>query len=266
LDARPFYGSEAWEEPVSNTFSEVPPDYGLACDCVHVWFTRIGRRWTDIQVIAQHLSLAERERAEGFHFRMDAERHVVGRALARMLLGHLLGVIPRELCFKYNTFGKPLLSQWQNQRRIAFNISHSGELVLVALAADREVGVDVEQIDEKTEIDAIAERFFSDREQAELARLPADRRRHAAFCCWSRKEAFVKARGDGLSLKLDQFDVSLRACDPEVQLATRPDPAEAGRWAIRHLDIDPAYAAAVAAEGRNWRPETLEWRPASPVP
>ena len=103
--------------------------------------------------------------------------------------------------------------------------------------------------------------FFSDQEQAELACLPADRRRHAVFCCWSRKEAFVKARGEGLFLKLDQFDVSLRPGDPKVQLATRPDAAEAGRWAIRHLDIDPTYAAAVAAEGRNWRLETLEFVP-----
>jgi 4'-phosphopantetheinyl transferase len=241
-------------------FSKVPRDYGLARDEVHVWFTRI--RWPSIRIqeIARHLSTAEREKVERFHFQMDAERHVVGRALARMLLGHLLGVTPRDLHFRYNSFGKPLLRQSQNERRIAFNISHSGKLVLIALAADREIGVDVEQIDEKTEIDAVAGRFFSDQEQADLARLPPDRRRHAFFCCWSRKEAFVKATGEGLSLKLDQFDVSLRPGEPEVQLTMRPDPAEAGRWAIRHLDIDPAHAAAVAAEGRNWRLETLEWR------
>jgi 4'-phosphopantetheinyl transferase len=121
--------------------------------------------------------------------------------------------------------------------------------------------VDVERVRDGLELEAIAKRFFSSGEQADLAALPSGQRRNAFFRCWCRKEAFMKARGEGLSLPLNRFDVSLRPGEPAVLLATRPDAVEASRWVIRDLDVGPGHKAAVVVEGSGCRLKTLEWRP-----
>jgi 4'-phosphopantetheinyl transferase len=251
--------AELWD-----SLSEVPKDYAISDDEVHVWLARVGLPAKHILMLADILSPEERQKAERFHFQVDRERHVVGRALVRITMGRLLDRRPDNFRFRYNKFGKPCLADDANERGLQFNVSHSGELILVALAANRRIGVDVERIREDLRIEGIAGRFFSSREQADLAALPADLRHDAFFRCWSQKEAFIKARGEGLSLPLDSFDVTLRPTEPPALLETRPDPVEASRWVIRGLDVGPGHTAALAVEGTGWRLETMQWRPGPP--
>ena len=169
-----------------------------------------------------------------------------------------MGEAPDRLQFEYNAFGKPGLAL-QLAPRLQFNISHSGEWILIALSIERGVGVDVERMREDMATKEIAARFFSPNECRELAALPDDMECAAFFACWTRKEAYLKARGDGLSLALDQFDVAFVPGAQPRLLETRHDPAEVRRWALRALHPGRGYAAALAAEGFNWRLKCWDW-------
>lgn len=236
----------------------VPKGYAVTRRDVHVWVKRLGSPGAHIRALREILSLDERRKAERFYFPADRERHVVGRALTRILLGDLLAIAPDEIQFCYNDFGKPSVAPAQNGADFQFNISHSGDVILIAVAARRAVGIDVEQIREDLEVDAVAARFFSTREKDDLASLPPGQRRAAFFACWSRKEALIKAAGFGLPQYLDRFDLSMKPDEPAILLRTRPDPAEVRRWAIRDLDIGPGYKAALAVEGSCWELKTID--------
>jgi 4'-phosphopantetheinyl transferase len=134
---------------------------------------------------------------------------------------------------------------------IDFNLSHSGDFALIAVARDHKVGVDVEHFRLDLEIEKIARRFFSEAETAELMNLPSEQRNTGYFNCWARKEAYIKAHGLGLSLPLDSFDVSLTPNEPALLRSTRPDETTASRWTLLSLDVHPEYAGAVAVDGRD---------------
>ena len=168
-----------------------------------------------------------------------------------MLLGRYLGVPPETLSFDYGPFGKPRLTGLKTP--LQFNASHSGHILLIAIMLDRAIGIDVERIRSNLSVLDIAERFFSPLERAALAALPETLRTNAFFDCWTRKEAYIKARGEGLSLPLNGFDVSFLPGEPAQLLATRPDAAEASRWRLRELDVADGYKAALAVEGAQWR-------------
>jgi 4'-phosphopantetheinyl transferase len=218
---------------------EVPQNYAITHDEVHVWRTCTGWRSGQISAVTGILSPDELRKAERFRLEADYERHVIGRALTRIALGRLLDRAPATLRFRYNDFGKPRLADVADECRLGFNISHSGELVLVALSAQRAIGVDVEFSRKNLNVEEIAAHFFSALEHATLMALPSAQRPDAFFRCWTRKEAFIKARGEGLSLPLNGFDVTLRPNEPPMLLATRPDAVEAGRWVIRELEVGP---------------------------
>jgi 4'-phosphopantetheinyl transferase len=238
----------------------VPHDYSVAADEVHVW--RIVLDWplTRIEAMTSLLSADERQKAARFHFAQDRVRSIVGRGALRALLARCARTEPKQLCFDYDSFGKPHLAKNFSDRPWQFNISHSGNLVLIALTIGRAIGVDVEKIRSDLETEQVAARFFSPSERRALQSVPEHLRFGAFFDCWTRKEAYVKAIGGGLSLPLDQFDVSLRPEEVARLLATRPDPAEAGRWAIQALDVGADYRAAVAVEGTDWRLRMWDWR------
>src|SRR5208283_4072463 len=130
---------------------------------------------------------------------------------------------------------------------------------LYAVTRGREIGIDLEFIRCDLEVEQIAERFFSRSEIATLRAVPTDLQKYAFFLCWTRKEAYIKARGEGLSLPLDQFDVSLIPGEPAELLGTRPDSDEALRWDLRELAVAPGYVGAVAAEGRGWSLSCSQW-------
>jgi 4'-phosphopantetheinyl transferase len=198
------------------------------------------------------LAPEELGRSRRFHFAPDLRRYVYGRGLLRWLLGAYLDLDPARVQFVCSAHGKPELApalvENLAKRRLHFNLSHSGSRVLLAFAWERHIGVDVEQVRHDIEVEQIAGRFFSRAEQDALQSLESASRIPAFFRCWTRKEAYVKAKGQGLALPLDQFDVSLLPGEPAALLATRPDAGEATRWALHGLEAGPEYAAAVAVE------------------
>jgi 4'-phosphopantetheinyl transferase len=199
------------------------------------------------------LSADEWARAARFRFAIDRQRFVVSRGLLRMILASYLATEPKDLNFSYSGKDKPSLAAAQSGSGVEFNISHSGGIVLLAFARAREVGVDVEQVRSDFEIDAIANRFFSAQERQQLAALPQEERFAAFFRCWTRKEAYIKATGDGLSLPLHQFDVSIAPEHSDALIATRPDRSEAALWLLREVPAEKGYVAALCVRGRDWK-------------
>jgi medium-chain acyl-[acyl-carrier-protein] hydrolase len=235
--------------PSSEVASTAPP---LRDDVVHVWQVRLDageERSTRLSTILLPEELA---RAERFHFRIDRQRWVVGRATVRRILGEYLGVRPAEVRLWYNSHGKPAASGESDRGGVKFNVSHSGELLFLAIAQGREVGVDVERLRPLPDWRELAGRFFAPAEVAGLDRLPAPERERAFFQCWTRKEAYIKAHGLGLTLPLDQFAVSLGPGEPARLVSTDHDPAQLGRWTLRDVSPGDDYAAALAVEGSGW--------------
>lgn len=213
---------------------------------------------SDFAQLRRILSPDETARADRFHFEVDRQRSIIGRAYLRVLLGQVLDMPADELQFEYDEFGKPALIPSQ-RRALEFNVSHSGEMILTAITMGRAVGVDVEKIRTDLDPNSIATQFFSAREREILASLPRPARYRAFFACWTRKEAYLKAKGVGLSLPLNQFDVSFLPDEEPRLLATRPDPAEAQNWALWALDLSSDYAAALAVSGSGRKLKCWKW-------
>ncbi|HZW79704.1 MAG TPA: 4'-phosphopantetheinyl transferase superfamily protein [Candidatus Deferrimicrobiaceae bacterium] len=230
----------------------------LAEDEVQLWrvdleaIRRRESRWQEL------LSSDERSRAARFHFEADRQRFVASRAWLRGILAAFLVAEPSELNFSYSKYEKPFLGPPYAESGVTFNVSHSGGIALYAFARRRELGVDVEQIRRDFDAESIARRFFSVSEQERLAAFPESEKVDAFFRCWTRKEAYIKAIGDGLSLPLGQFDVSLEALETNALLATRPDSSEAKQWMIREVPGGAGYSAALCVRGRDWR--LIHWR------
>lgn len=216
---------------------------------VHVWRATLDRPPQVTERMLRLLSADERERAARFHFARDRSRFIVGRAVLRTLLARYLGAAPEELAFQYGEFRKPALPGGP-----AFNLSHSGAVALYAFSAYTEVGIDVELDDADFASERIAERFFSPAEVQALRSLPLQQQPRAFLSCWTRKEAFIKARGDGLSLPLDSFDVTLAPELPAALLRTAWCSDEARHWQMQDIsDRKAGYVAAVAVRGKKLR-------------
>jgi len=199
------------------------------------------------------LSSDESMRAARFHFPVDRQSFVAARALLRTILAGYLTADPKGLSFSYSKKEKPSLGPDQADSGVTFNVSHSGGIALLAFARRREIGIDVEQVRRDFDVEAIAKRFFSTQEQEQLVVLPKEKRFEAFFRCWTRKEAYIKATGDGLSLPLDQFDVSIVEDDSDALLCTRQDNSEAALWHLRDIPAGAGYVAALCVRGRDWR-------------
>lgn len=235
-------------------------DYPVLEDEVHVWGVGLDTTPVSISRLQRSLSSEELERANRFRFDADQRRAVIGRGYLRLLLGKILKIPADRLRFEYDQFGKPKLTPMQGLP-LQFNVSHSGDLILIAIAVGRAVGVDVEKIRTDLDFDGVATRYFSTNECKMLASIAGPGRERAFFTCWTRKEAYLKARGVGLSLPLDQFDVSFLPGEEPRLLATRHDPAEAGRWGLRALTLSADYAAALVALGQDWKLKCWKMRP-----
>jgi 4'-phosphopantetheinyl transferase len=194
----------------------------------------------------QLLSRDERDRAEKFRFVRDQQHYVVARATLRRLLAERLHIAPEAVQLIETEYGKPKLAPAHSGAGIEFNVSHSGELALYAFASGRAIGVDVETIREVPDAGELAERFFSPAEAALLGSFPHEQRSLAFLACWTRKEAFIKALGLGLSCPLDAFDVTIDPVGPAR--ITRIDPRidEIANWKIRAFTPLRHYIAAVA--------------------
>jgi 4'-phosphopantetheinyl transferase len=221
---------------------------------VHLWRANLDNRLADC--LERRLSADEIYRADRFHFAKDRNHFIAARGLLRALLSVYVGINADEVRFSYAQKGKPSLAK-THQSKIKFNLTHSHGLALYAFSHGREVGVDLEYIKEGLEKEKIAERFFSLREIEVLRSVPAELRKQAFFDCWTRKEAYIKARGDGLSMPLDEFDVSLWPGEPAALLLNHKEPAEARRWLMRSIPMPSGYVAALVVEGHDWRLKTF---------
>jgi 4'-phosphopantetheinyl transferase len=218
---------------------------------LHVWRGSLDQRLAVRRRLESLLSYDEHERALRFRFDKDRARYIVGRGVLRLLLGRYSGLDAACIRFEYGRHQKPVLADAETP---FFNLAHAGAVVLYAFSRCFPVGVDVELVQPELPGDGIAEQFFSPVEIAALCSLPERERGRAFLACWTRKEAFVKARGDGLTLPLDSFDVTLAPDEPAAVLRTGWSPDEHLRWKLLDLS-DPAsgQVAALAAPEPEWQ-------------
>lgn len=245
--------------PSQDKWNPPPRRLILEREAVHVWRVSLAQPRSRIQTFLHLLTPDERARAEAYHFQHDRERFIAARGALRTILARYLRITPEQLCFTYSRYGKPTLLEAMNGRGLRFNISHSHEMALCAVTRGREVGVDVEFIREDFASMDIAGRFFSQGEVAALRALPPGAQTPAFFNCWTRKEAYIKARGEGLSHPLDSFTVSVIPGAPARLLSTKNDPQEGSHWCLHELAAGAGYMAAIAVEGGPCRLDYWQW-------
>jgi 4'-phosphopantetheinyl transferase len=242
-----------------------PPQLAIDRGEVHVWRASLA---VPAPELARHLEILgddERSRAERFRFEVHRNRFVAGRGIQRLVLARYLGADPAALRYALAEHGKPALDgQWADSG-VRFNVSNSENGLLIAVSRGRELGVDLEAILPVSDRDAVARRFFSVPENQVYDTIPDDVRDLAFFTCWTRKEAYIKALGEGLSMPLDRFDVTLRPGEPARLLCTRGTPDEAARWTLRELDPGPGWLGALAVEGGGWALRLFDWDPSRPL-
>jgi len=234
------------------SWSSPPASPVLADDAIHVWRAELEPPpWRHAQLAAT-LSSDERGRAERFRLEDDRRRFVVARGLLRAILGRYLDVDPGRLEFAYGPRGKPALAEPLSGHGLSFSVAHSRGLALYALARHSALGVDLECVRADIDAEAVAARSFSAREQSALRSLSAAARLHAFFNGWTRKEAYLKAVGEGLSERLNSVEVSLAPGAPPEFLGIAGNAEEAAWWSLVELTPAPGYVGALAAEGRGW--------------
>lgn len=202
------------------------------------------------------LSTDELATAARFHLEADRRRYIVAHAALRLLLGQYLGTAPQEIEFHLGPNGKPAVLAARTCSGVEFNLSHAHDLVLIALASERRVGIDVEFVRPVPDAEDIVQRFFSEKERTAFFALPAELRQEAFFNGWTRKEAFVKALGAGLGYPFDSFDVSL---DSTAAIAVREDSRHGAEWSLFAFVPKPNYAAALVVEGTGCRTQFRDW-------
>jgi 4'-phosphopantetheinyl transferase len=240
----------------------LPSSCQLASDEVHSWCASLDVPPETSARLYATLTVDERNRSARFRFERDRQRFIVARGVLRDLLGRYLQTQPSQISFVYNAFGKPDLgSEFAN--RLTFNLSHSAGLAVIAIATASDVGIDLEYIRAESDYADIARRFFSAGEVDYLIALPSHLYADGFFSCWTKKEAYVKACGEGLTMPLNSFSVPLTtdpAHTPEDLYVASKGIVPAKRWSLYTLRPAPGYAGALAIEGTGWRLRQWQWK------
>lgn len=244
--------SAIWQYP-TNTLD-------LTRDDVHIWRVALLVEEEDVEQLAKLLSTEECERAKRFRFDRHRRRFIVARAVLRQILGSYLAMSPEAIEFYTAQHGKPYIMHLLRGTELCFNVSHSHEMAVFAITRDRRLGVDVEHIRPITNIHRIAQHFFSKREAETLKSLPSAQQPIGFLNCWTRKEAYIKAIGSGLSHPLDSFDVTLRPSEPAKLLCIADDPIAHLQWKMQAFIPAPDYIAAIAVEDRDWHPTFWDFK------
>jgi len=213
---------------------------------IDVWTVALEAPREVLQRLEAVLSSDEIERANKFRFSHLRDSYVVARGTLRHVLSGFAGVAPHELRFRSGAQGKPSLDP---PGEIKFNLSHSAGFALIGVTSGCEIGVDIERHRHMPDLFDIARRYFCPEELADLESVPVDRQVEAFFLCWTRKEAYIKAIGEGLHAPLDQFQVTLKPEEAVRFVHVHHDPLEAGHWALHNLEAPASYAAAIAYRG-----------------
>jgi 4'-phosphopantetheinyl transferase len=228
-----------------------PSPFRLASNEVHSWCVSLDLPSETCARLHATLTRDERNRSARFRFERDRQRFIVAHGVLRDLLGRYLGTDPGHVRFAYNAFGKPELSP-EFGTGLKFNLSHSADLALIAIAAHADIGIDLEYIRALPDYREIARHFFSEAEVGRLDELPRHLHPQAFFSCWTKKEAYVKACGEGLAMPLTSFSVPLGTGPAQI--------ASARRWSLYTLQPAPGYIGALAIEGSGWRLTQRNWR------
>jgi 4'-phosphopantetheinyl transferase len=228
----------------------------LPADEVHVWQVDLAAWEKEVDSLLELLDPEERERAARFKFPASRNQFLISRALLRRALGRYRRIDAHDIRFLTTANGKPELAESCDLR---FNLSHSEEVTVFAFARHRQVGVDVERIRPETNAQELAERFFSPPEVKWLRSQPAAQLVPSFFACWTAKEAYIKAQGEGLSLPLSSFGVLPRLSGSELHLQVYANAEESRRWSMWQLDLGPDLRAALAVEGENCRVRLGQW-------
>lgn len=236
-------------------WSSPPSVLTLSSNEVHVWCADLDLPAYRIQQLAQNLSPDERERADRFHFERHRRRFTAARGFLRSILGRYLPIDPGRLEFSYSKRGKPTLAPASPEEHLCFNLSHSHEMALYAVTHNRSIGIDIEHIRSNRDVEQLAKRYFSPREYEVISSLHPDQRQEGFYNGWTRKEAYLKATGEGLA-GLEEVEVSLAPGKPAALLSIKENRQEAGRWSVCHLSPPvKGYAAALVVKGSSDRLE-----------
>jgi 4'-phosphopantetheinyl transferase len=240
----------------SPDWSNPPDEPHVEKQYIHVWRASLDCEVAVLRHLETVLTPDEKSRAARFIFARDRDHFIVARGILRTLLGAYLQRPATDVEFLHGPQNKPAIHSDSPQPPIHFNLSHSHGLVIYAIGQQREVGIDLEMIQPAFAGEEIAERFFSSQELAELHSLPPQLRANGFFLCWTRKEAYVKARGAGMGIPLDSFDVSLTPGKPAELWST-----DSRRWSLRSLQPADGYVGALVGEGQGWGVRLWDWRP-----
>ncbi|HEX9012321.1 MAG TPA: 4'-phosphopantetheinyl transferase superfamily protein [Anaerolineaceae bacterium] len=231
----------------------------LSQDEVHVWRVPLDPPDEEAARFASLLAPDEAARAARYRYAELRREYVVGRGALRALLGAYLGAAPRQVALDYEDRGRPVLAANFAGSGLRFNLSNARDLALIAITRGRGVGVDLESDRRRIVLRDVAARFFAPAECERLFALPEDTQRQAFFDCWTRKEAYLKARGTGLSRPLDRFEVAFAPGQPAALLKDETDPGAPDRWSLTALEGLPGYTAALAVEAREFRLACFEF-------
>lgn len=224
---------------------------------IHVWSANIDQPNSVIQELTQTLSEDELKRADRFYFDKHKNRFITCRGILRNILGNYLEIAPEKIQFCYSDRGKPALLP--NNNNLYFNLSHSENMAVYAMTRKLQIGVDIEYIRPITDAEEIAKRFFSESEYKLIQSLPENQKQLAFFNCWTRKEAYIKAIGQGLAYSLDKIEVSLIPGESPRIISIGGDTNLANNWSIYELKLNNSYAAALAIEENNCCLLYREW-------
>ena len=225
---------------------------------VHIWLVQTNGESISLGDFKDLLSSVEQDRASKFKFETDRRRYITAHAALRSILSSYVNSPARELQFASGPYGKPKLAPIHDKKKIAFNLSHSHEVALIAITQGREIGVDVEWVRENFAFDEVAQRFFTAREVAALHALPLHLQREAFYKCWTSKEAFLKAKGTGLSGQLDEVEMGLTDHGVCVK-GTVPN------LSLVELTVDGDYVAALVVDGIEPRLTYYAWESRSKI-
>jgi len=240
----------------------------LYADEIHVWCAGLDPLAADLPSFARTLSAGERNRAERFQLDLDRTRFIVRRGLLRKILGRYLDIDPARLSFIYESRGKPALAEIAEGKTPRFNLSHSDGLALFALTPQPDIGIDVERLRPIPESSQIAAKFFSPHENAMLNALPAEQTLEAFFNCWTRKEAYLKATGEGIADALPQIEVTLAPGQAAQLLNIAGNARAAAPWSLHSLLPAPGFIGALAAKAQGQHLLCWRWQesPAAELP
>ena len=236
-----------------------PADLTLLNHQIHVWAARLDLLPVDLDELNSSLAPSECERAARFRFDLHRNRFIAGRGLLRAVLGRYLKTNPARLEFDYSATGKPALSGGAAGVRIGFNLAHSEDLAVLAVMLGQDVGIDVEWVRPIPDAEQLVARFFSSRENAAFQALPEAQREVAFFNLWTRKEAWLKATGEGIAGSLKRVEVSFLAGEPARLIKIEDSQEEAARWRLIELNPALGFAAALACPAGEIEVNCWRW-------